>query len=319
MDDSITAFVNSVKITDSTILNTPNFVFLCGGRTQGSGPFLSGRDYFNRYVNANDAKLAERVKLAETINDWFDQNTFSDLLELEAYLADLSDLIILFVESAGSIAELGAFATSDILHPKTLAVLNSVHARERTFIADGPVRRIKTVDEAMILRYEWNDQNLADTATLTEFEDMSKDLVQLLVKRATESARVRKLDVTSHGHIMLLIADLVELIGITIATELIECLSEWGIPVDRLRLQKYVYLLKHLHLITTQSNASQTYYLSKASAGFIHYAFIPNTVARDRARIKSLIRQALTSRDERRTRILQRHIERQSKWARPNV
>src|ERR1017187_5858603 len=104
MDDSITAFVNSVQITDSTILNTPNFVFLCGGRTQDSGPFLSGRDYFNRYVKANEAKLAERVKLAERINDWFDHNTFSDLLELEAYMADFSDLIILFVESAGSIA-----------------------------------------------------------------------------------------------------------------------------------------------------------------------------------------------------------------------
>ena len=205
MDDSITAFVNSVQITDSTILNTPNFVFLCGGRTQDSGPFLSGRDYFNRYVKANEAKLAERVKLAERINDWFDHNTFSDLLELEAYMADFSDLIILFVESAGSIAELGAFATSDILQPKTLAILNSAHPLERTFIADGPVRRITTVDEAMVLRYEWNDQDLAEAGTLTEFADMSKDLVQLLVKRATDSVKVRKLDVSSHGHIMLLL------------------------------------------------------------------------------------------------------------------
>jgi hypothetical protein len=319
MDDSIAAFVKSVEIADCRILNTPNFVFLCGGRTQESGSILSARDFFNRHITANEAELAGRVKLAETINDWFDHDIFSDLLELEGYLADLSDLIVLFVESAGSIAELGAFAASDALQPKTLAVLNSAHPQGRTFISDGPVRRIKSGDEAMVLYYEWNAQDLADAATLAEFKDMSGDLIQFFIRRKRSWAKERKLNVKSHGHTMLLIADLVELIGITFGAELIECLSAWEFEINRHQLQKYVSLLTHLRLITPKPNSSQTYYLSRAHSGFVHYAFKPETAVRDRDRIKTLIRNALTVRDERRTKIYQRYLSKQFKRDLPNV
>src|SRR5262249_47805835 len=145
MDGSIAEFVKSVKIESCRVINTPQLIFLCGGPTggQGSTRIRSARDYFYRYIHLHEADLKNRVRLAEEINDWFDEDTFADLLELEAYLADTSDLIVLFVESAGSIAELGAFAADASLRPRTLAVLNSSHDTNRTFITDGPVRRIK--------------------------------------------------------------------------------------------------------------------------------------------------------------------------------
>ena len=47
----------------------------------------------------------ERVKLAEDVNAWFRKDdALPDLLELENYLAHLADVIVLFVESPGSIA-----------------------------------------------------------------------------------------------------------------------------------------------------------------------------------------------------------------------
>jgi hypothetical protein len=84
MDDSIAAFVRSVKINDCRIVNTPNLIFLCGGRTNGSGPILSARDYFHRYLEENEPAILRRTKLAEAINDWFDDDRFSDLLEFTA-------------------------------------------------------------------------------------------------------------------------------------------------------------------------------------------------------------------------------------------
>ena len=54
-----------------------------------------------------------------------DHERFTDLLEVESYLADLAELIIiLFVESPGSIAELGAFSALVTVQPKVLAVVN---------------------------------------------------------------------------------------------------------------------------------------------------------------------------------------------------
>src|SRR5579871_634344 len=111
MDQSIVSFLKSVDIPQCRVQNTPRFIFLCGGMTRTSGRhYASARDYFFRYIKANDTALLKRVRLAESINNWFDNDIFEDLLELEVILADCSDLTLLFVESPGSIAELGAFA-----------------------------------------------------------------------------------------------------------------------------------------------------------------------------------------------------------------
>lgn len=313
MDDSIAGFVNSVDISHCRILNTPNFVFLCGGLTQkDSGPYLSARDYFHRHLKENHRDLAKRVKLAETINYWFDHDLFSDLLEVEEYLADLSDLIVVFVESAGSIAELGAFASSNSLRGKILALMNSTHRADRTFIADGPVRRIKGIDDRLVLYYEWSSRDLADPATLDEFEDMSQELTRLLIEREHSAVKKPQLS-SSHGHLMLLIADLIEILGITIETEISECLSVWGYNISREQLHKYFFLLEHLLLITRLNKSNQTYYLGRARSVFIAHGFKHGAGVRDRDGIKALLRLALSGRDPRRAKIYEKHLAKRPK------
>jgi RNA-directed DNA polymerase len=304
MDGSIVDFVKSVNLRDSRIISTPNFVFLCGGPTsKGPGPELSARDHFYRYLRSNTEPLLKRVKLAETINNWFDHDTFSDLLELEEYLADLSDVIVIFVESPGAISELGAFAASKVLGLKTLAVLNSMHSLERTFIADGPVRRIKNGDPNLIRYYEWNPEDLADPATQEAFADIDRDLTELLTTRGLSAPKERVVDPASPGHLMLLIADLVEMIGITHGNEVMECLTEIGHPISRAQLQKCLSLLEHARLIKVTPYSNQTYFIIRGAPGFVKYAFSPAATVRDRNRIKALIRSSLARTDERRMRI----------------
>jgi hypothetical protein len=319
MDESIVEFVKSVRIESCRVINTPRLVFLCGGATADSktAPVLSARDYFYRYIKSNEPNLLKRVRLAEEINDWFDEDTFADLLELEAYLADSSDLTILFVESPGSIAELGAFAATEVLCSRTLAILNDSHKSIRTFIADGPVRRIKKCDENLVRYFEWNDENPADSSNDDVFQDMSKELIQSVADRSTPKERI--IDRVSNGHTMFLIADLVDVIGITSATEIIECLSLWGYSIDPKKLKKYLSLLEHLVLIKQKRYSDQIYYLSGASAPLIRYDFVPGTKLRDRDRIKSLVRATLFRSDQRRMKVYQRELKRPSKGKRPHV
>lgn len=137
-------FAQSLNLEDCRLQNTPNLLFLCGGPMADVGPYLSARDYFHRALKRKKPDLARRVKLAEDINGWFknawfkNETAFSDLLEVENYIAHLAAVTVLFVESPGSIAELGAFAASDHLRRKTVAVLNESHDSENTFIAEGP-------------------------------------------------------------------------------------------------------------------------------------------------------------------------------------
>jgi hypothetical protein len=318
MDESIVEFVKSVEIKSCRVSNTPHLVFLCGGVTanSGTGPIRSARDYFYRYIKSQAPDLLERVRLAEEINAWFDEDTFADLLELEVYLADSSDLTILFVESPGSIAELGAFATADLLRPRTLAVLNSTHDDSRTFIADGPVRRIKKFDPNLIRYFEWNEKDPADPLNCDVFEDMSKELTQYVLERTGMTAKEEVLNKASNGHTMFLIADLVDIIGITTETEIIECLSLWDYEVDKKEIQKYLFLLAHLELINRKPYSNQIYYLGGLASPLIRYGFSREAKNRDRDRIKILLRAAL---DPRRMKVYQKELSRPSKRKRRHV
>jgi hypothetical protein len=73
-------------------------------------------------------------------------------------------MIILFVESPGSIAELGAFSALKTVQPKVLAVVNKKFDRP-SFIANGPVRHLQELGSA-VYKYLWNpaERRLNDRA-----------------------------------------------------------------------------------------------------------------------------------------------------------
>lgn len=69
-----------------------------------------------------------------------DFNDSIDLLIFEEFLAEVSDAIVLFVESPGSFCELGAFAYADALFSdKLIIVMDEKYRRSKSFIATGPV------------------------------------------------------------------------------------------------------------------------------------------------------------------------------------
>jgi hypothetical protein len=199
MDDSVVGFAKSVEAAKCRIFNTPRLVFLCGGPTkQDPAPYVSARDYFHRYLLKNHPDIVKRAKLAETIIDWFDENTYTDV----------------FVESPGSYAELGAFAASRSLCPKTLAVTNSRHPTSRTFISDGPIRRMQKTNAEPVLGYDWSPSDLNQDTTLAIFENMSTDLVERLQQIDRTNSQEQPLDLSSPGHAVLAVADVIDLAGI---------------------------------------------------------------------------------------------------------
>lgn len=145
-------FAATLRVDDCKVQNAPDLLFLCGGRMAAQGPYLSARDFFHRYLKKKP-ELVRRIKLAEDINAWFknawfeNETAFSDLVEVENYLAHLAGVTVLFVESPGSIAELGSFAASDDIRPKTMVVLSEFHGLENSFIADGPIRKLRKHDK----------------------------------------------------------------------------------------------------------------------------------------------------------------------------
>lgn len=114
----------------------PKFIFLCGKHiTEGKNRKLIKT--FFKTIGRNEV-------FCFYAEDLFDSNKRKelDLLTFEDYLAELSDGIILFVESYGTACELGAFAMKDNLIPKMLVINDKKHKASESFISDGPIKKI---------------------------------------------------------------------------------------------------------------------------------------------------------------------------------
>jgi hypothetical protein len=304
---SLLGFAQSVKASSCRVRNTLNLIFLCGGPKQNPKlptPFRSARDYFFRHVQ-NTPTIATRVRLAEDIGLWQDHETFTDLLEVEEYVAALADLIILFVESPGSVAELGAFSALTAVQPKLLAVVNK-HFKEPSFISEGPVRRLK-FKNSPIYEYTWNPSSrlLNAEKNLGVFNDLSEDICDLLQRREQAFQKEQTLDLTLHGHTMLMVADLIDIAFAATITDIHECLKAVGKDILLSHLQKYLFLLTDLSIIRTEY-LDGPLYVSKGKGPYILYDFLEGAQVKNRERAKVEIRSQL---EGTRKRILHRHLK----------
>jgi hypothetical protein len=111
-----------------------SMVFLCGGADRTLRNELAG---YLRSRHKDDLEVFYAEDVWSRVN-----NTDSErnALELEHRLAEVADLIIIVLESAGAIAELGAFAADPPLRKKLLPIMDKKYARDDSFINMGPIR-----------------------------------------------------------------------------------------------------------------------------------------------------------------------------------
>jgi hypothetical protein len=109
------------------------------------------RDAFLRAAKTSGANY--RIILAEEAKPLTTEAGYNNLLSFRSDIAELVGLILLFVESAGSLAELGAFAALEEVAPKLLAVLNDFHYGQSSFVRNGPLKFLENEhgDESILV------------------------------------------------------------------------------------------------------------------------------------------------------------------------
>lgn len=123
----------------SRFITYPKFVFLCGAAYSQLDYDISNRGIVDKYLQrkSSDVFIVLSEKLWE---DNFDSNI--DLLTFEEFLAEVSDSIILFVESPGSFCELGAFAYAEkLFSDKLIIVIDEKYYGDKSFIITGPTAK----------------------------------------------------------------------------------------------------------------------------------------------------------------------------------
>lgn len=84
------------------------------------------------------------------------------LLSLENILADSVDAIVLFPESPGSFAELGAFSNNPDLAKKMIVLANKKFKSHKSFINYGPNRLIRASKTGKIININYDDLDNVD-------------------------------------------------------------------------------------------------------------------------------------------------------------
>lgn len=120
--------------------NRPIFIFPCGGDEESCSSRRSLRSYL--HIN-KDPNLENVVCLtAESLIGRPELKGLS-LVKQEAILADICDWILIFVESPGSICELGIFSSLPHALKVTSAAIGKKYEHEKSFLSGGPLKEIE--------------------------------------------------------------------------------------------------------------------------------------------------------------------------------
>ncbi|MBR1701595.1 MAG: retron St85 family effector protein [Lachnospiraceae bacterium] len=141
-------------------------MFLCGGASTRNN--MSNRD-----------KLREHLKNSKSLSILYPEDLFMellnrkkyDLLTLEKFLAQNSDIICIVCESPGSFVELGAFVNNENTFDKVVVLLQSKYKNAKSFINQGPVAMVKKNNVNNVIYFNKN------------IEDATEQVKELLRKR----------------------------------------------------------------------------------------------------------------------------------------
>ncbi|SHN56635.1 hypothetical protein SAMN02745247_01541 [Butyrivibrio hungatei DSM 14810] len=122
-------------------------IFLCGGTDTDNHRRDKLRDYLVSQKK-NISVLYPEDLLIEMLN-----GKQKDLVYLEQKLAENCDIIILFCESPGSMAELGSFVTNESIIKKLVVLIHAKHKNDKSYIMYGPANLVKANKESSLIFY----------------------------------------------------------------------------------------------------------------------------------------------------------------------
>lgn len=145
----------------ATGMKMPKFVMLCGKDMS-----IVKKD--NRYYTSELIKQRRPdifVIYTEKVFSIIEHDNYLDLLKFEELLIEISDGVVLFLESFGTACELGAFSYIDTLAKKMLVYVSDKFQHDSSFINDGPLRRIQnlsSIDDNRVIYTHFNPNGNVD-------------------------------------------------------------------------------------------------------------------------------------------------------------
>ncbi|HBR69418.1 MAG TPA: hypothetical protein DEA55_08600 [Rhodospirillaceae bacterium] len=298
----------------SSILLLENFrlsklspkIFICGGEISDAdtGSYISIRDYVFWNIFACDRDLHKRLVRAEDINQWFgDEQHYEDLLQLETDLAGLVTAIPIFVESAGSLAELGSFTVISEICKKLLVFIYKSHSRKKSFIWLGPLRK---VDEEKIRIYEFLEKE--PPYKTSDFSECGPLVVDDIQRLCADNSYKGEFDSSVEAHRIFLLCDIAFILNLSKKSEILFFMRKLGLDVEMKDIGKYLWVAEKMEMIKKIDKYGDTYYYVPlhSETSYVGFAYREGTdpSLKDRDRWKNKMLEHIEESDSRRAKAL---------------
>jgi hypothetical protein len=155
-------------------------VFVCGGSPKvKEGEIPSWRGAFLEWINAQGHASRLEIVLAEKAYDAAvkQESKFLNISDFETILADLSDCVLLFPESAGSYAEAGVFASNQKILTKVLVANEFNYHNSSSFLNLGPLHTLTSTSrfsQAIVLSGDVKLNNTAFSVIKDRIEENAR-------------------------------------------------------------------------------------------------------------------------------------------------
>ncbi len=235
---------------------------MCGGphvHKEGDTVPQSLRARLLIHLADKDVDLYNQCVQAEDFKDYFKADAYGDLLAFEDDIALLSTLIIICLESPGSLVELGMFCNKEQARKRLLVIVPQHKVENRdSFIYLGPLMSLIKDDSSSVLIYPWPDK----AAIKYDHLDVIHDDIRSKLSKIDKS---NQFDINNNAHLALLIYEITRVSYPIKLTEIELALLAIGIDVDQKTVVRLLYLLGVMKLVYVQEYSSTTFYYTKAN------------------------------------------------------
>lgn len=155
MPDFLDRFFDDLDREKLRVKRPSAFIFFCGGAIPENTRSASSLRHYLLENRGIGRRLKADIVLAEAANQLYRDTTYKDLITFEEDIAKISAMVLVIAESAGSLAELGAFASSETLSRSLTILMQEEYAESESFIRYGPVQRIRNDDQERVAFFPW--------------------------------------------------------------------------------------------------------------------------------------------------------------------
>ena len=254
-DDPADLFIDAVQPKVCRVISLPTRLWVLGGPapTDSHEPPRSLRASFWRQVfNGVDRwSWLDSLDRPENYPGWWTFTGYGDLLEFERDACYLARGVLLFAESPGAYAELGALALDAAILPRLMVVVAARHLAEengQSLLYLGPLKRVN----------EHEGQCVIDSAAGPEISDADLGAIMRFVDgKLPRVAGSSALDATNPMHRLLLLADLVDMFLVSELREIERALLYLDVPMTAHQIRQALKLLDFFRMIKIWSHGRE--------------------------------------------------------------